>query len=173
MKCRSKISQKKLFSDKKCFPRNTWFDNDWKELKACGHEAHKAWRAEILNTQLRSIYFEVNRELQRLIMGKRAAQSQAHELNSMRYYNPKAFWKCLRKDKGSIDKSISMANLKHHFRTLHYKDLDYDDVPSVAEVYMYMHFDMPIYLSRWGNVSNFQYQELNIPWDWWYASWNP
>ena len=67
-----------------------------------------------------------------------AAQSQAYELNSMRYYNPKPFWKCFRKDKGSIDKSISMANWKDHFRTLHYKDLDCDDVPSVTESYVYM-----------------------------------
>ena len=54
------VYQKKVFFDKKCFPCNTRF------YKALRREAHKAWRADILNTHLRSIYFEVNRDFQRL-----------------------------------------------------------------------------------------------------------
>ena len=59
-----------------------------------------------------------------------------------------------------------MANWEDHFHALHYKDLDYDDVPSVTESYVYMqheYFDMPICQDEVMSVIS-NMKKWNIPW---------
>ena len=114
----------KLCSNKRkinSFPHNPWFDDEYKEAKARRRIVFKSWRKDIQNENLRSNYFKINKKYRNLICKKKRLNEslEAFRLMLLKNYNPRDFWKCIRKPKENKAASVPMSDWFIHFKNLH------------------------------------------------------